>query len=236
MRAALCIVLLAAPAALAVPVQPQSTDWLSANVETEVRLKKADGTTARLVKPAFPTYNARYFILTEPCWNKSSACPEITGATISLFVKLPWSNRLNVTKYVLCGATVCDMPAFGPLIAKPGEGYRLRYDRVTARWDPMPSVVSVAPAPPPPTPPPPSGASPDGTKMPPAALIVDATGDKWTVSASGNQFAVFRNATQVANSVDFLTIKGGVIYQSDFLSGTGWSRWSGSAWIDSAAP
>ena len=79
--------------------------------------------------------------------------------------------------------------------------------------------------------------SPNGTKMPPSVEIIDAESARWTLGGqTGAQFAVLRNGVQVAFSVDFVTIKDGVVYQSDFGSGSGWSRWGGSAWVASGPP
>jgi hypothetical protein len=246
--AALAVFLLSAQAYGQLPAaQPQNqADFYSSFIEIELRLKRADGTTARVHVPKFGTMNAGAFTVTVPCWNKASACPAVVAVTARVSVLLPWiPTKSNVTKYVLCNGSECQLyyddgtpsgsPTFPAISAKPGEGYQIRFDRLKGRITPQPIVVAVL-APPPP-PPPASGVSPDGTKMPPAAELVDSSGAKWTVSAvAGNQYVVFRNGVQVAGSVDFLEIKGGVIYQSDFLSGSGWFRWTGSGWEASAQP
>jgi hypothetical protein len=229
-------------------VTPQTVTGLQDYIEVDVRLKGiATATnpspTIRVVGAArWEPMNGRYFTLDVPCWNKSSACPPVAGVTFQVFFRLTGSaSRTNVTRFTgMCGllTTECIAPWFVPITAKPGESYRFRYDRVAANWDATPTVVPTV-APPPVTPP--AVASPDGTRMPPATELIDGEGAKWTTSPQtggvASQVGCRRNGAAVnCNSVDFLTIKGGVIYQSDFGSGSGWSRWSGGVWVASPAP
>lgn len=133
-----CAVLAQAP-----PAQPQTTNWLSERVEVEVRLKTVAGTTAHLAVFRFGNLGARYLTILVPCWNKVRACPEIAGATVRLYITLPWSQRLNVTRFVLCASSECSLPAISPPIrANPGQSYDLRYDRVNAVWYQPPAVVT----------------------------------------------------------------------------------------------
>ena len=141
------------PAMAQMPLaKPQASTWAEL-VEFEFRLRgvpNAAGTvsTARLIKARFATLNATAFTHTEPCWNTASACPVVASATVRIFIKLPWSTRLNVTKYVLCEASECLLPPFAQMQAKVGEGYSFRYNRLTAAWDTPPRVVAVVAAPP----------------------------------------------------------------------------------------
>lgn len=50
------------------------------------------------------------------------------------------------------------------------------------------------------------------------------------------QIGIFRNGAREANSVDFLLWTGTAIYLSDFGSGSGWQKWNGTGFVDSAAP
>lgn len=97
-------------------------------------------------------------------------------------------------------------------------------------------TVTVQPLPPPIPP----GVSPDGTKMPPAAQIKDAAGAIWTilpgVGGVHGQVGAVRNGARVSSAVDFVTIKGGIVYESDFGSGSGWERWNGTGWVASSQP
>jgi hypothetical protein len=149
-----------------------------------------------------------------------------------------------------------DVMLSGPLLVPPGQPFTCRYDTMPAGevicqvgasvTIPPPVLIPGVPSTPPPvvTPPPAAGVSPDGTKMPPASELIDGEGAKWTtVPQTGglaSQVGCRRNGAAVnCNSVDFLTIKAGVIYQSDFGSGAGWSRWSGGSagsWVASPAP
>ena len=151
MRALTFIALLAATPAAAQsppPVQPQP--GLHKLVSVEVRLKGAptatgeQGSTVRLITFSPQNADSRTFILTQACWNKTAICPAVHAATVRLYLKLPWSTRLNVTRFVLCGSTECTLPHFAPIQAKPGQAYKFSYDRVEAIWTETPSVV-VAP-------------------------------------------------------------------------------------------
>jgi hypothetical protein len=154
--AAALLALVSFAASAQVPVsQPMSGRWFSNVLEIELRLKgepaagkqvKAvnDLPTRRVVRVKFRNYNARYLTYTVPCWNKVSACQSVIAVTYRVMLKLPWSQRLNVTKYVNCQAVECLLAGvFAPLVAKPGEGYSFRYDRVEAVWAPAPNVVAL---------------------------------------------------------------------------------------------
>jgi Glycosyl hydrolase catalytic core len=75
-------------------------------------------------------------------------------------------------------------------------------------------------------------ASANGTIIPPAASIIDASGTEWTVTSG----AVFK-AGQAAGSTQGVTLLlwygGGIYLQS---TSTGWQVWTGSAWSASADP
>jgi hypothetical protein len=83
--------------------------------------------------------------------------------------------------------------------------------------------------------PPPQIFTADCTKMPPALVLVDAVGARWTllplVGGVPGQVGGARNGVRAFNSVEFATIKGGVVYLSDFLSGTGWDVWNGTSFV-----
>lgn len=121
------------------PVQPQP--GLQNLIEIETRLKRADGSTARLLKETPPTIDARTFVAVIPCWNRTTTCPQIVSATVQLYIRLPWSTRMNVTRFVLCNGSECLLPPFAALQARPGEAYRFRYDRVSAQWAEPPTVI-----------------------------------------------------------------------------------------------
>ena len=97
------------------------------------------------------------------------------------------------------------------------------------------SVTTPVAPPPPPAP----TFTADGTKMPPATLLVDANGSTWTLlpvvgaDALPGQVGIARNGTRVANSVFLATIKSGSVYLSDT---DGWWRWTGSTFVASPAP
>ena len=92
-------------------------------------------------------------------------------------------------------------------------------------------------------PPSPPAFSPDGTTLdvnsPAGAQIIDLARATWTkqsqTSGTPAQIGVARNGVRVANSIDLLTIKAGIVYQKDFLSGSGWMVWN-NGWVASAAP
>jgi hypothetical protein len=127
------------------PVQPQL--GLHGLTLIEVRLKGAPtatnpSPTVRLIKWKPATIDAKTFTWTEPCWNAKSSCPQVVAATVRVYLSLPWLPNVNVTRFVLCGGSECLLPAFAPMQAKPGEGYRLSYDRYTAQWVEAPKVIS----------------------------------------------------------------------------------------------
>jgi hypothetical protein len=157
LKTLIALMLLSFPAFGQAPVQPQSIGGLAEFVEFDIRFKGVATATnpAPTVKLAsavkFPTLEGQYFRHTEPCWNKTSACPVVVSATVQIFVRLPWiGTRTNVTRYLLCAGTECAMPSFQPMTAKPGEGFQFEYDRVKAVWNGVPSVVSMSALPPPP--------------------------------------------------------------------------------------
>lgn len=127
------------------PAQPQPEVGLAQYVEFEIRLKGPPtatnpNPTVRLIKTTFRTIDGRYFNYVEPCWNKTTPC-KITGATVSVFAKVPWTPRLNVTRHLVCPAPECSLPSFQLVQAQPKEAFQFRYDRVTATWAPTPKVI-----------------------------------------------------------------------------------------------
>ena len=212
--------------------KPQASTWAEL-VEFEFRLKgvpSATGTvaTVKLIKAKFPTLNATKFGLDEPCWNKTSVCPVVVSATAQVFIKLPWSTRLNVTKYVLCEASECLLPPFAQMQAKPGEGYRFRYNRLTAVWDTPPSVIAIVAAPPPaPT----VTASKPGDSIPALMQLVDLQGAVWTFT--GGQ--VTRDKVVIAKphaDDDRLYVGANGLIRISSPS-KGYLCWIGSAWSGS---
>lgn len=150
LRLLLTLTLLASFAAQAqMPkVEKLSRSWFNDKVEFELRLKtknaKGEESTARLVTVKFANINARYYKHTEPCWNKASACPAIGGVTVRAYLTTPWLPRTNITRFLLCNGTECQLdPWVNPIQAKPGEGYAFDFDRVGGKWRTMPSVVKL---------------------------------------------------------------------------------------------
>lgn len=130
------------------PAQPQTSNWFAEHVEFEVRLRGV--ATATNPSPVvhtsvlkFPTLAGNPFNVTIGCWRTTSSCQQVVAATVRVFIRLPWNTRANITKYVLCSGTECMMPAFSPMTAKVGESYSFKYDRTTAKWVTVPSVVVV---------------------------------------------------------------------------------------------
>lgn len=126
------------------PVQPQP--GLQGIGSAEIRLKGAPtltnpSPTVRLSKVVFKNLDSKTFIHTEACWNAKTACPLVVAATVRVFIELPWLGRVNVSRFVLCNATECLLPAFAPLSANPGQAYRFSYDRYTAAWTEPPAVI-----------------------------------------------------------------------------------------------
>lgn len=117
-------------------------------------------------------------------------------------------------------------------------------------------AAAVTQVPPPPPPPAPSGASPDGTRIPAvdgkcdSTTITEASGVTWfnrpfVGDGKAGQCAIDRaptltgTKTQQRGSVNYLLIKGGVVYNFDNLSGNCpapfWERWSGTSWACSGS-
>lgn len=89
-------------------------------------------------------------------------------------------------------------------------------------------------------PPPPVSVSPEGTKIPPATSIVDNQNATWTQIAPvqdsafvAGQIGIARNGVRQGNAVNFIILKGGVVYQSD-TDGT--FKWTGTGWTSSPIP
>ena len=73
-----------------------------------------------------------------------------------------------------------------------------------------------------------AGASPDGTAVPSASQITDATGDVWTI---GGNSAILRNGVQAAGGWGSQIVwKSGVIYV--FGTDSNWWKWTGAGWIN----
>lgn len=85
-----------------------------------------------------------------------------------------------------------------------------------------------------------STVSPDGTRIDattPTAKITAADGGVWTVllpqvSGVAGQCGLARNGVRQSSSIDYGTIKGGVFWAADFLSGSGWQKWVGTTWVN----
>lgn len=152
---ALLLMLFAMPAMAQVPVsQPTTLNWLGEMVEIELRLrgpssttpvtKLADLPTVKIVTVKFTNYWARNLTYTVPCWNKTTTCPKVLAVSYRVMLKLPWSTRVNVTRYTNCDASECLLAGvFTPLQAKPGEGYSFNFDRVNAVWASQPSIAII---------------------------------------------------------------------------------------------
>jgi hypothetical protein len=128
-----------------------SRAWYNDKVEVELRLKGPATTTnasptIRVATIRFANVNARYFEHVWPCWNTASSCPQVTGVTARIYLKLPWTGRVNVTRYILCNGTECSLPNFPAIAAKPGEVYALSYDRIKAVWRVTPYITIPVPA------------------------------------------------------------------------------------------
>jgi hypothetical protein len=150
MRAVLLVLLMACTSAFAqMPrVEKLSRAWFNDKIEFELRLKTTSASgaqsTAKLITKRFANINARYYTHTEPCWNKTSACPKIDAVTARAYLTLPWLPRTNITKFLLCNASECALSPWAiPIQAKPGEGYFFDFDRVGGEWRTVPSVVKL---------------------------------------------------------------------------------------------
>ncbi|MGF6544044.1 glycoside hydrolase family 26 protein [Paraburkholderia youngii] len=73
--------------------------------------------------------------------------------------------------------------------------------------------------------------SPDGTTIPPASSIIDASGNTWTVKNG----VIYQGSAKAgfSQNVTLLLLYGGKIYQSAYGS---WWVWSGSTWNTSSDP
>ena len=75
-----------------------------------------------------------------------------------------------------------------------------------------------------PAPPPPQGTSPDGTRLPPASQIVDASGGTWTIAG----VSILRNGQQTGGLGTIITWCGGQIHVMGVDNQ--WWRWIGGGW------
>lgn len=77
-----------------------------------------------------------------------------------------------------------------------------------------------------------STASPDGTTIPSATKIIDASGNVWTVSSG----VVYEHGTLAGYSknVTLLLYENKLIYQQN--SAGGWWSWNGSSWVSTSDP
>jgi len=166
---------------------------------------------------------------------KGPAASSATGFRVTAIRVHHEAGCLNMTM----GEHPIDHLLPAPLLVPPGQPFSCRYDMPLVGYGELICAVGkmvpdAAPAPPPITPP--VGASPNGTRIPPAAQIVDGTGAVWTpttqIGGTATQVGCLRNGVRVCDSVDLMTIKDGVVYH---LDGT-WARWTGSGWISSPAP
>ena len=150
----LLLALLAFPAWAQVPTsQPTTANWFADLIEIELRLRGAptgavtqlaDMPTVKVVTAKMPNYWARNYVYTVPCWNKTTVCPKVIAVSYRVMLKLPWSTRMNVTRFTNCEASECLLAGvFAPLQAKPGQGYSFNFDRIEAVWGAAPAVVSV---------------------------------------------------------------------------------------------
>ena len=81
-----------------------------------------------------------------------------------------------------------------------------------------------------PAPPPPQGTSPDGTRLPPASQIVDATGGTWTIAG----VSILRNGQQTGGLGTIITWCGGQIHVMGVDNQ--WWRWIGGGWSPVGQP
>ena len=124
------------------PVQPQP--GLQNSIAVEVRFKGArtatnPSPTLRVMK--FQTTDAKIYNVMHACWNKTTVCPPVVAATVRVYLSLPWDTSVNVTRFVLCNASECLLPSFSPLVAKPGQSFYFRYNRLQGQWEQPPSVI-----------------------------------------------------------------------------------------------
>lgn len=136
-------------------VTSRSASWLDEAMEVDIRLRgqptasNPAGPLVRLISAQKfdPQNNAVIYNLTIPCWNVVSACPAVHGLTFQVFLRLPNGARQNVTPYSgRCGVeSTCVVAWFPPIAAKPGDGYKFRYDSVKAVWVETPSVIRLLP-------------------------------------------------------------------------------------------
>lgn len=133
-----------------------------------------------------------------------------------------------------------DMPIQSPTLAlAPGSFAWLVGVGVKATDIPAPVIgpTSGGTITPPPPPPPAPGTSPDCTKVPPAAQLVDELGATWTSGVrdpngtAPGQVAIFRTrpgtstTDRIYGGAEFVQVNAGRACASDFLSGTGWECW-----------
>lgn len=93
--------------------------------------------------------------------------------------------------------------------------------------------------------PPLTGISSPGSKLDinsfAGSQLIDKDKAIWTtkaqISGVAGQIGLNRNGVGVAQSVDFAVIDTqGVVWNSDFKSGSGWERWTGVSWVASQTP
>lgn len=88
--------------------------------------------------------------------------------------------------------------------------------------------IDVGPTQPGPPPPPSGETSPDGTQVPPASSIVDASGAVWTI---GSPNVILRNGSQAGNGLGSTILwSASTIYV--YGTDSNWWQWTGSSWTN----
>lgn len=198
------------------------------------------------------TSSATYAFTLGPDTTPPGAPSSLTAVAVSQTqINLTWgqsTDNVAIAGYLVerCQGAACT--AFAQVAAPtvlayqdPGlapatsYSYRVRSSDPAGNLSIYTNVASVTTQSPPP--PPPSFTA-DCTKMPPAAQLVDKGGAVWTllprIGGIAGQTGAARNGVRVMNSVDFVTIKGGTVWDQDFGSGSGWEFWTGATVTESS--
>lgn len=121
-----------------------------------------------------------------------------------------------------------DVTLAQPSVAPPGSKLTCRYDMPVIGAGSIacaPGTVVAAPTPPAPT------ASPNGTVIPPATLIVAADGGQWALGpvVSGKQREILLNGKRVGTHAETLTKSAKGIFA--WNGNNGFSMWNGTTWV-----
>ena len=210
-------------------VKPATTQWKPSDISSvEIRVR------GRLTTDPATTHKILGRVTL-----KGSAIDWLSALTLRATVLVPASQTWEVKSIsILMTPTAATGLASVELITatlttthQAPAGKTLAVDFGMATGTVVLGPVDSTPQPPPVIVPTPSSASPDGTKIPPAPSITDASGAVWTalpqVSGSATQIGAARNGARVANSVDYLTIRGGIVFNFDPPD---CSQWNGSGW------